>query len=127
MNIHMAILVGVLFAAGVFLILRRNMVKLVVGFIVLGHASNLLVLVAGGLSVASPPLIPEGASIMPEPFANPLPQALVLTAIVIGLAVQAFVLVLVCVMIHTNDAWDVERSADRPRGGGDSRPAEERT
>lgn len=95
MHLLMAIVVGGLYAASVFLILRRNIARLVVGLVVLGHATNLLILTAGGLDGASPPLIPPGGTEPRAGYANPLPQALILTAIVIGLAVQAFMLVLV--------------------------------
>lgn len=90
----LAILIGVLAAAGAHLMLRRDLARVVFGIILLGHAVNLLVFtMAGGLRSAAP-LVPRGASLPPEPYVDPLPQALVLTAIVIGFAIQAFALVL---------------------------------
>ena len=84
-----ALIVGVLAAAGVFLILQRGIVRIALGFVVLGHAANLLLLAAGGLDRRGHPII--GASQTPG---DPLPQAFVLTAIVIGFGLTAFLLAL---------------------------------
>jgi multicomponent Na+:H+ antiporter subunit C len=91
----MAILIGVLYAAGVYLLLRRNIVKLIFGLVLMGHAANLLIFTVGGLVRAEPPLVEAGATTPPPGVADPLPQALVLTAIVIGFALTAFFAVLV--------------------------------
>jgi multicomponent Na+:H+ antiporter subunit C len=69
-------------------------VKLIIGLGMLANAVNLLIFVAGGLTRGQPPLIAEGALQPPVPFADPLPQALILTAIVIAFGVLAFTLVL---------------------------------
>ena len=95
MLIVMAVLVGGLYAAAVYLLLRRTMVKLVFGLMLLGHAANLLIFTAGGLIRGAPPLASEGAVAPPAGVTDPVPQALVLTAIVIGFAVTAFAAVLV--------------------------------
>ena len=95
METILALLIGWLYATGLYLMLRRSVVKLALGLAVLSHASNLLVFAAGGLTRANPPLIAEGASLPQTPYADPLPQALVLTAIVIGFGVLAFTLALV--------------------------------
>jgi multicomponent Na+:H+ antiporter subunit C len=84
-----ALTVGVIYACAVYLRLQRSLVKLVIGLALLSHGSNLLVFAAGGLTRGTPPLVPASAP------ADPLPQALVLTAIVISFAVLAFALVLV--------------------------------
>jgi multicomponent Na+:H+ antiporter subunit C len=89
-----AVTVGFLFASGVFLLLRKNRVKLVVGFGLLGHAVNLLVFSSGGLTPMKAPLIAAGEETLRAGTADPLPQALVLTAIVIGFGAQMFLLVL---------------------------------
>jgi len=94
MELLLALTVGVLYAAGVYLLLRRSLVKLVIGLVLLGHAANLLIMAAGRVSAGVPPIIPAGATALTPPHADPLPQALVLTAIVIGFGVQAFALVL---------------------------------
>lgn len=90
----MAVVVGGLYAAGVYLILRRSIVKLILGLALLGNAANLLIFTAARLTRAQPPLVPLGADGPPAPFADPVPQALILTAIVIGFGVLAFALVL---------------------------------
>jgi multicomponent Na+:H+ antiporter subunit C len=96
MNLVMILAVGGLFAVASYLMLRGSLVRLVVGLIVLSNAANLAVFAAGGLRTGSPPLIPEGAQ-QPyvTPAADPLPQALVLTAIVISMGVLAFAIVLI--------------------------------
>lgn len=90
----LAILVGVLYGAAVYLLLRRNIFKLVLGLIFLGHATNLLLFVASGLTSGFPAFL-RNIPGETEQMADPLPQALILTAIVIGLGVTAFALVLV--------------------------------
>ncbi len=95
MFVILSLVIGSLFAAGVYLILRRSMVKLLFGLLLLGHGANLLIFTAGGLRVAAPPLVPTGLGAPHAGHADPVPQALVLTAIVIGFAVVAFAAVLV--------------------------------
>jgi multicomponent Na+:H+ antiporter subunit C len=90
----LAIVIGGLYAAGIYLILRRSLAKLIIGLALLTNAANLFIFTVGGLTRASPPLVPEGASAPPHPVADPLPQALILTAIVIGFGVLAFMMVL---------------------------------
>jgi multicomponent Na+:H+ antiporter subunit C len=94
-SIVLAFVIGVLYAAGVYMMMRRSIVKLIMGLALLGYATNLLIFVLGGLSRGAPPVIPLGAVEPPRPFADPLPQALILTAIVIGFGVQAFATVLI--------------------------------
>lgn len=95
MDSIMAIVVGVLFAAAIYMMLRRSIVKLVIGLILLSNAANLLIFTVGGLTRGLPPLIPEGMDMPVGGWADPLPQALVLTAIVIGFGVLAFAVVLI--------------------------------
>ena len=85
-----ACLVGVLFACGVYLLLQRRTFPVVLGLTLASYGTNLLLLASGRLSATSPPVITEGAS----DYADPLPQALVLTAIVIGFGMTAFLVVL---------------------------------
>lgn len=95
METLLAFVVGGLVAAGVYLILSRNLVRLIIGVALLSNAVNLTLFTAGRLTRANPPLIPTGAEVPESPFANPLPQALILTAIVIGFGLLAFTLVLI--------------------------------
>lgn len=91
----MAFVVGGLFAAAVYLMLRRSLVKLVLGLILLSNAANLLIFTAAGMTRGAPPLVPEGL-LQPDKIpADPLPQALILTAIVISFGVLAFAVVLI--------------------------------
>ena len=94
METVLSIAIGVLYAAATYLLLGRTLIRLVVGVFVLSNATNLLIFTAGRLTREVPPLIPEGGGPLPETVANPLPQALILTAIVIGFALFAFILVL---------------------------------
>ena len=94
MNFLLALIVGLLYATGIYLILRRSLVKVIFGLIFLGHAANLLIFTIGRLTKGIPAFIPLGAETLVEPYADPLPQALILTAIVIGFGVQAFAIVL---------------------------------
>lgn len=95
MELVLAVVIGVLYATGIYMILRRSLFKLILGLSLLGHASNLLIFVASRLTRNAPPLIPDGADILSPPYSDPLPQALILTAIVIGFGVQAFAVVLI--------------------------------
>lgn len=95
MQTLLALLAGVLFAAGVYLVLRRNLLRMVFGLVLLSNAVNLLVLSMGRVVRVGPPLVPAGAEAPVAAYANPLPQALVLTAIVIGFGLVSFALVLV--------------------------------
>jgi multicomponent Na+:H+ antiporter subunit C len=94
MEAMLAIVVGLLVAIGVYLMLDRNLVRLLFGTVVLSNAVHLLIFAAGRLTRETPPLIPAGLGVPPEPVANPLPQALILTAIVISFNLFAFMIVL---------------------------------
>lgn len=94
MEAVLAIVIGVLYATGLYLMMRRNIAKFIIGLALLSHGANLLIFTAGGLSRARSPVIPEGYDAPVAPIADPLPQALVLTAIVISFALLAFALVL---------------------------------
>ncbi|MGB1252080.1 MAG: Na+/H+ antiporter subunit C [Candidatus Promineifilaceae bacterium] len=94
MEFVLAIVIGVLYAVGLYLIMRRSLVKLILGIAMLGYGANLLIFTIGRITRDAPPIIPYGAKQLEAPFADPLPQALILTAIVIGFGVLAFTLVL---------------------------------
>lgn len=95
MELLVAIMVGVLVAAAVHLMLARNVLRFIFGLVLISNAANLTIFVSGRLTPESPPLIPEGATTPVADAANALPQALVLTAIVIGFGLFAFALTLV--------------------------------
>lgn len=95
MFVVMALLVGALYAAAFYLLLARSTVRLIFGLLLLGHAANLLIFSAGGLARAHPAIVSRGAEVPSPGYADPIPQALILTAIVISFAVLAFAAVLV--------------------------------
>ena len=95
MELLLAIVTEVLYSAAFYMMLRRSLVKLIIGLVFLGHASNLLIFTLGRLSKYNPPFIQEGSEVISGPYSDPLPQALILTAIVIGFGIQAFAIVLI--------------------------------
>lgn len=90
MELLIALIIGILTACGIYLSLRGRTFPVVIGLTFLSYAVNLFLLVMGRLTVGSPPIISETAA----NYADPLPQALVLTAIVISFGMTAFVIVL---------------------------------
>ncbi len=95
MTLLLALLVGLLFTLGTYLLLRRSPAQLIIGLMLLGNGTNLGVFVAGGLTRGVPALVAAGETAPPAGAADPLPQALVLTAIVIGFAITALATTLV--------------------------------
>ncbi|MEQ9487511.1 MAG: Na+/H+ antiporter subunit C [Alphaproteobacteria bacterium] len=94
MEFAFSIVVGILFAVSIYLLTSRILIRLLLGIFVLGNATHLLIFVAGRLMRNAPPLIPEGLEVADTVIANPLPQALILTAIVISFSLFSFLLVL---------------------------------
>ena len=87
-SIVLVVAIGALVITGVYLLLERSLTRVLIGFILIGNGANLLFLVAGGRA-GGPPIIGQTPV---EDMSDPLPQAMVLTAIVITLALTAFVL-----------------------------------
>ncbi len=94
MEYVLAVLVGCFVALGVYLLLSRSVIRMLLGLVVLGNGVNLLIFTAGRLMRGIAPIVPPGLDRPEGPIANPLPQALILTAIVIGFAMFSFLLVL---------------------------------
>lgn len=91
MQLETALLVGVMFTVATYLVLQRSFVKILFGFLILTNAANLVVLAMSGRPDGkSPPVVLEGGA----PMVDPLPQALILTAIVIGFGVAAYLVFL---------------------------------
>ena len=109
MEVILAIVIGALYAAGLFMMMRRSIVKLILGLALIGHAANLLLFLIGRVDNTRPPLIHAGLEQLVEPTADPLPQALILTAIVIGFGVQAFAIVLIKRAYQTLGTDDIEQ------------------
>ena len=103
-----AVVVGVLYATGIYLMARRSIVKIIFGLALLGNGANLLIFTVGRLTAGHPPYVPAGEVAPLLPVADPLPQALILTAIVIGFGVQAFALVLIKRVYQTVGSDDVD-------------------
>ncbi len=96
----LALLVGVLFACGAYLIMQRGQIKLVLGLGLFTHAVNLALFGTGTLTRGAPPIVSEEAdslspAVLFASYADPLPQALILTAIVISFGVTAFIVALI--------------------------------
>jgi len=104
----LAVVAGVLFGAGIYLMLRRSVLKLALGLSLIANAANLAIFVAAGLTRGEPPLIAEGATQPPLAAADPLPQAMVLTAIVISFSVLAFTLTLMHRVYQEGGSDDVD-------------------
>jgi multicomponent Na+:H+ antiporter subunit C len=92
-NLTLALLIGVLYTVGTYLLLQRTLTRIVIGLALLGHGANLLLLQAGGAAGAVP-FVGREAGPVGAGTADPLPQAMVLTAIVITFGVSAFLLAL---------------------------------
>jgi multicomponent Na+:H+ antiporter subunit C len=104
----LAVTVGVLYAAGLYLLLRRSLMQVILGLALLTNGANLLIFTAAGIVRANPPLVPEGRTALEGTFADPLPQALILTAIVIGFALQAFAMALAYRVYTSTGSDDVD-------------------
>ncbi|PTX20334.1 multisubunit sodium/proton antiporter MrpC subunit [Pontibacter mucosus] len=95
METLLPLMVGTLFAVGLYFILHRHLFKVILGLILFGLATNLFLFVIGGLTRGGSAIISGEHEVAVEPYADPVPQALLLTAIVIGFGIQAFSIVLI--------------------------------
>lgn len=101
-----SMVVGVFVAIGIYLMLERHLLRIIFGLILLSSAINLAIFTAGRLTLGLPPLIEPDQLLPADGYANPLPQALILTAIVIGFGLLVFALML----LHR--AYTESRTAD---------------
>ncbi|MEQ8316117.1 MAG: Na+/H+ antiporter subunit C [Phycisphaerales bacterium] len=115
MELLLAIAVGFLYAAGIYMILRRSFVKLIIGLALISHGANLLIFAAGSLTRGKPALIPADQDELVGQYTDPLPPALILTAVVISFAILAFTIVLVKRTYQEvgTDDLDAMRTTDR--------------
>ena len=104
MDYVLAALVGIFIASGVYLLLSRSVIRMLIGMTIFGNGVNLLILVSGRVMREIAPIVPPGLDAPAGPIANPLPQALILTAIVIGFSMFSFLLVLALRAYQTLDA-----------------------
>lgn len=110
MEVLISVVIGVLFTTSTYLILSKNMTRVIIGTAVISHGVHLLLLTMGGLKLGAPPLLGQEASL----YTDPLPQALILTAIVINFGVTAFILVLAYKVygVHKTDDLDQMRGVE---------------
>lgn len=112
MEIVLPILTGFLYAVGLYFMLHRSFIKLIIGIIIFAHASNLFIFVAGGIVREGSPFVKEGNELIASQTADPLPQAMILTAIVIGLGIQAFAIVLLKRVYYVVKSSDLDKLND---------------
>ncbi len=93
MELVLALAIGVLTASGVWLVLRPRTFQVAIGLSLISYAVNLFIFSMGRLRFDAPPVLTSGTNVLPGQYADPVPQALVLTAIVIGFAMTALFLV----------------------------------
>ena len=103
--------IGFTTACGIYLLLRGRTFPVVLGLTLIGYAVNVFIFAMGRLWVGAAPILANGPDV-----ADPLPQALVLTAIVIGFATTGFVIELALRGRHETDTDQVDGQVDRPRG-----------
>lgn len=104
MEFIIIILSGILFATGVYNILQKQLLRIAIGTGLISHAAHLLILTMGKLKRGQPPVIQEGIT----QYTDPLPQALILTSIVISFGVTSVVLVLAYRTVNENKTDDME-------------------
>ena len=111
MIIIMAVLIGVLYATGSYLLMQRSLTRIVLGLALIAHGTNTLLLMSGGRA-GEPPFI---GSAPDTAFSDPLPQAMALTAIVITFGISAFLLAMAYRSWSTTHVDDVEDDVEDRR------------
>ncbi len=112
MEIILPFLTGIFFASGLYLILHRHFFKLILGLMLFSLGTNLFVFIIGRLTRGGSPIIEKTADAAIHPYADPVPQALLLTAIVIGLGIQAFAIVLIKRVYQSFNTNDLDELRD---------------
>jgi multicomponent Na+:H+ antiporter subunit C len=108
MEIFWSVVIGFLFFASVYLMLRRSLAKILLGFLLISHAANILIFTSGGLLHGKAPFIKDTVANLSE-ISDPLAQSLILTAIVIGFSVISFCIALYANFYATNPSDDVDK------------------
>ena len=108
MELLLVVLVGILYSAGIYLMFRRSMVKLLLGLMMLGNGANILIFLMGELTKGKAPIIDEEHTKFFDAYADPVPQALILTAIVISFGLTAFAIVLLNKVYSTTGTDDLD-------------------
>ncbi|SHI96944.1 multicomponent Na+:H+ antiporter subunit C [Aureimonas altamirensis DSM 21988] len=117
MNLIYALAISALASCGVYLLLSRHVIRIIIGVAILSAAVNLVILYSGRIVSSLPPIMPADVSELGMDTANPLPQALILTAIVIGFALTAFASALALQLMRSNGADDTGDLNDAERLG----------
>ena len=108
MELLLVILVGAFYSSGIYMMLRRSMVKLLLGLLLLGNGANILIFIMEGLTKGKAPIIDAEQKTFLSIYADPVPQALILTAIVISFALTAFAIVLLKRVYATTGSDDLD-------------------
>ncbi|AIQ74118.1 MULTISPECIES: Na(+)/H(+) antiporter subunit C [Paenibacillus] len=111
MELIIALAIGVLFSVGVYLVLSKSLLRILLGTTLITHGVHLLLLTMSGLKTGAAPLLGEEA----EAYVDPLPQALILTSIVISFGVTAFFIVLAYRTYRSTGTDDVEGTKEERR------------
>ncbi|WP_062227584.1 NADH-quinone oxidoreductase subunit K [Aureimonas frigidaquae] len=117
MNLVYALVIAGLSGCGVYLLLSRHVVRIIIGVAILSAAVNLVILYSGRIVSGVPPVIAANGATLGAEAANPLPQALILTAIVIGFALTAFAAALALQILRSTGTLDMRDLHDAERLG----------
>ena len=115
MEIVLSLAIGVLAASGIWLLLRPRTFQVIVGLCLLSYAVNLFIFATGRLWIGVPPIMPRGGFVNPTTYADPLPQALVLTAIVIGFGMTALLVAVALAARRAGDDDHVDAGRQEPQ------------
>ncbi|MFB4166548.1 Na(+)/H(+) antiporter subunit C [Virgibacillus sp. JSM 102003] len=105
MEIIISILAGTLFATGVYNLLQKQLLRIIIGTVLLSHGAHLFILTMGKLKTGAPPILIEGV----KEYTDPLPQALILTSIVISFGITSLLLVLAYRTANENNTDNMEQ------------------
>ena len=105
----LSITTGVLVAAGAYMVIQRRLLQVILGISLLSHAANLMIVASGWVGDGFTPIVRDPANMNPARYVDPLPKAMVLTAIVISFAMTAFLLVLALNVYRRLGTDDVDR------------------
>ncbi|MFD2759491.1 Na(+)/H(+) antiporter subunit C [Lentibacillus juripiscarius] len=105
MEFIILILAGILFATAIYNLLQKQLLRIIIGTVLLSHGAHLFILTMGKLKQGNPPILTEGIS----EYTDPLPQALILTSIVISFGITSLLLVLAYRTATENDTDNMEQ------------------
>lgn len=115
MEAVLSLAIGILSGSGIWLLLRPRSFQVIIGLCLLSYAVNLFIFAMGRLTLGVPPIMPKGGFVDPTQYADPVPQALVLTAIVISFATTALFLVVMIASRGFSGTDHVDGKEKEPR------------